>query len=136
MNESEWTRKMCQSLRAQNAMCFPIVASKMQPAGWPDRILVHAHLCPEVVLLEFKGVSTPITALQATIVGELRRRANTSCYIVRICEMRAPCYGAWLCDEHGECLRSFVFSSWETAGRVLIDTLRAEQDHSRSLCAL
>ena len=119
-------------------MCFPIVASKMQPAGWPDRLLVHAHLCPEVVLLEFKGVSTPITALQATVIGELRRRAKTSCYIVRITDSHNShnSHSAWLCDEHGECLRSFIFSSWETAGRVLIDTLRAEQDHSRSLCAL
>ena len=43
----------------------------MQPAGWPDRLVVS---CEWIGLLEFKGVKTAVRPLQRVIIRELRKR--------------------------------------------------------------
>jgi hypothetical protein len=83
MTESEWTRGICSALRARNAMVFPIVASKYQPAGWPDRLIIHKY--GGTVLLEFKGHATPVSVVQKHVIANLRER-GASAFIVRIDE--------------------------------------------------
>ncbi len=60
-------------------MIFPIVASRMQPPGWPDRIIVHRLW---VGFIEFKGVNTAVRPVQAVVMKNLRRRGRVV-YIAR-----------------------------------------------------
>jgi hypothetical protein len=55
------------------AMIFPIVASKMQPPGWPDRIVVHKGWTG---FIEFKGESTAVRPVQVVVMRNLRKRGK------------------------------------------------------------
>jgi hypothetical protein len=71
--EIKWTKKICKELEAQGAMIFPIVASRMQPPGWPDRIIVHKNWTG---FIEFKGESTAIRPVQVVVMRNLRKRGK------------------------------------------------------------
>lgn len=67
MTETEWTRYVCGWLRA---VIVPYVASRRQPAGFPDRII----WAPQGIFwIEFKGPSTPLGKAQELAM----RRLNT-----------------------------------------------------------
>lgn len=71
--EAQWTKKICKGLIECGAMVFPIVASRMQPPGWPDRLVVHREW---VGLIEFKGVDTIVRPVQIAVIRELRKRGK------------------------------------------------------------
>lgn len=53
-NESAFTKWFCGELEKCNCFVTPIVASEMQPAGIPDRHVMHKSLPQGQVWLEFK----------------------------------------------------------------------------------
>jgi hypothetical protein len=71
--ESLWTKKICKQMEACGAMIFPIVASKMQQPGWPDRLVVCVGWCG---LIEFKGVHTAIREVQRVRMRDIRKRGR------------------------------------------------------------
>jgi hypothetical protein len=77
--EIQWTKKICKELEACGAMIFPIVASRMQPPGWPDRIVVHKNWHG---FIEFKGEHTAVRPVQAVVMKNLRKRGKLV-YIAR-----------------------------------------------------
>lgn len=123
MTESEWTRKVTAALRGRNAMVFPIVASRMQPPGWPDRLLCHKYtgLC----LLEFKGPDTKVSALQQQVIRELRARDAYHTFVVRaMADNFTP--GAIACLEGGDGTAYVTFdaSSPEAAAAGLLRAIQ------------
>lgn len=80
MNEIPWTRKLVDEMRRHNALVFPIVGSRMQPPGWPDRIVSHTLWSG---LIEFKGRKTKVSKAQKIVLRELRKRNKSFAYVVR-----------------------------------------------------
>ena len=79
MKESPWTRKICKQIEAAGGMTFPIVGGPMQPAGWPDRIVIVKGWCG---LIEFKGEETQVSRLQWLIIENIHKRGPYA-YIAR-----------------------------------------------------
>lgn len=73
MKESEYTKRVCDSLIAFGAKILPIVASRMQPSSWPDRLVVHKSW---VGLIEFKSARGVLRPAQAITIAELNKRTD------------------------------------------------------------
>lgn len=80
MAECKWTREICAQLERYNTLIFPVVASRMQKPGWPDRFIAHTQWQG---WLEFKDYKTPVSRLQKKVLRELRLRNKRLAYIVR-----------------------------------------------------
>lgn len=75
--ECSETREVCKMLQQRRGVqSFPLIASKWTPAGWPDRLFSHPSF--GLALLEFKGMYTVVTPLQAR-----RHKELMSCCICR-----------------------------------------------------
>ncbi len=77
--EIEFTHKVCGWLEADGALVFPIVGSARQPRHWPDRLVVHRDF---MLLLEFKGLTTPLTRGQLLTHNQINRRGAYA-YVVK-----------------------------------------------------
>ena len=76
--EMIFTKRVCRELVEDGAVIFPIVASVKQPPGWPDRLVVHRTA---MVLLEFKGPTTPVGRAQEVVHNQLLRRGKYAFFI-------------------------------------------------------
>lgn len=79
MGECSWTRKVCETLRGQNALVYPLVGNAFAPAGWPDRYVAHRYWNG---FLEFKGDNTKVELHQQDVICELRKH-GVSVWVVR-----------------------------------------------------
>ncbi len=96
MNESPWTRKICQEMRKCNAMVFSVVGGQMQMPGWPDRYICHRYWQG---WLEFKGVQTRVSSIQRVVLRGLRKHHPGLAYVVRMPDR--------IEDEEGQLVRRF-----------------------------
>jgi hypothetical protein len=70
MGEIAWTRRICNEMKACNALVFACVGGPMQEPGWPDRYVHHTYWSG---WLEFKGVRTTVKLKQKIILRKLGR---------------------------------------------------------------
>jgi hypothetical protein len=89
--EIDFKASVVKVLRAQGAMCYPMIADAYSPAGWPDLLVVSQFW---IGLIEFKGATTRLDPIQAKIIWDLRVRRPGSAWIVRedangLCEVRS-----------------------------------------------
>jgi hypothetical protein len=75
MNEIEWTRRVCGSLREMNAIVFAVVGQAKQQPGWPDRYICHKRWRGWV---EFKGRDTVVTKRQRKVLRDLTERGDNA----------------------------------------------------------
>lgn len=78
--ECTHTADFCRSLRAQGALVYPNVASKLTPKGWPDRSIV----CPWglQILVELKDETTRVRPEQKEQLAKLESM-NSPAWVVR-----------------------------------------------------
>lgn len=88
MSESDLTRRMCRTLSAAGAKCIALVASMMQEAGLPDRLIVHVKWFG---FIEAKAEKGALTALQQIKLKDLSVRG-------------APCVVAWYGEHGSQCV--------------------------------
>jgi hypothetical protein len=81
VNETEWTKKICDLLKKQMpAIVTPLSASSLSVHGIPDR---HITTSLWQGLIEFKGVSTPITKSQLLFHRNRNKLRPCTCWIWR-----------------------------------------------------
>ena len=78
--ELKFTRKICDEMREAGAFIFPIVGSKRQQPGMPDRHVTSRHWTG---YLEFKGVATPTKAHQIAQMRKINNACPFSAFLIR-----------------------------------------------------
>lgn len=82
MNESLFTKQVCDELKRVNATVFNFVAgSPGQTPGIPDRYVSHMLFQG---FLEFKGTKTSVSQVQTIMHRELNRHKRGQCLLVRL----------------------------------------------------
>lgn len=80
MNESQWTRAICDDAKMLNTKVTAFVGSMMQEDGIPDRYWCHTYWCG---WLEFKGPKTKLRPKQRIFIREHSERQPGSAYVIR-----------------------------------------------------
>ena len=83
MKEAEFTKQTCNGLEKLGCVVYPIVAQTFGVSGWPDRLVVCPPPIDKIVLLEFKGVKTPLETRQRLIMARVNRCSADTCFVVR-----------------------------------------------------
>jgi hypothetical protein len=73
MTESRLTRRYCEVMARQGAVCVPMVGTEMSMAGLPDRLIVHRAA---TFWVEAKGPRGRVRPLQAEMIRRLRERGQ------------------------------------------------------------
>ena len=88
MNESAFTKEICDKIKKCNGMIYPLIGQKIETkagkiyagqVAWPDRLIVHKYWQG---LIEFKGLKTKLRDEQRIIIRRLKER-GMSVYVVR-----------------------------------------------------
>lgn len=136
LGECAWTRRICKEMQSCGALVLPYVASKMQPAGYPDRIVVWRG---EVYWLEFKGQDTAVQPLQLQRHKELRAR-GANAFVVRHQTYRQdswPVSLQWLITDSNGHWQDMRFAYCADRGQSLLYTLTSIVCEShRAQCAV
>lgn len=80
MSEHFITKTVCDRLRHQGALIYPLIGTMDTPLGWPDRYVAHAKTGG--FFIEFKGKYTPIQPRQIERAEMLIAR-GIMCYVMR-----------------------------------------------------
>jgi hypothetical protein len=78
--EMSFKAECVRAMRAQGALCYPMVAGIHSPAGWPDVLVVSGRW---VGLVEFKGETTKVEPIQLKVIWDLNQTHPWSACIVR-----------------------------------------------------
>lgn len=81
INESEYTRIICNEIKDYGGIVIPYVASNMNAIGIPDRLVIHRLV--GIILIEFKGLKTKLKPHQAYKIKEINRLVHNGAFIVR-----------------------------------------------------
>ena len=82
VNEITWTQKLTKQMRDVGALVVPYVGNTRQINGFPDRIII-SSIIGAIVLVEFKGLTTKVTHMQANFHVTANRQAPGCCFLVR-----------------------------------------------------
>lgn len=74
--ECKRTRRLCKRLAAVGAACYPLVASRRTPSGWPDRLIGWSNFW---ILVEFKTGNKWLRKSQESVI----RRFSAPCLVAR-----------------------------------------------------
>jgi hypothetical protein len=82
MTETEWTAKVCHYLQKHCGCMVKVeyAASRYQPSGWPDRLIVHTL---GMWWIEFKGEKTPVSTLQRCVMRDIWARQPCGVFVAR-----------------------------------------------------
>ena len=113
--ETQITKGWVDSMKAAGAIVVPYVASRRQPAGYPDRIIHHATWTGWI---ELKGYRTPVETRQRMRIDSLNARRPASAFVFRFTHDATPAaWAGWIESSRGH-------RSWrdpiDSAGQLLM----------------